>query len=388
MYKKEFDFCEAMYNFCKKLGVNFQGINIFAKRTKLINNFNLVSTNFFKVRNVNNTLFNMFSHTKFGRVIFRTNLIFKNAYDEIKLFQPDVVIFRYGIMGIPVFFNPKKINSNILFISEHQTKEIEEISLNNLGYIVSLFERITQKKYFKNVDAILGVTSEIAKYEVSKENKNIPYLVLTNGININRYPKKKFIEFKGDILKMIFVSAITSKYQGLDRLLIGMKNYNNSLKIELHVVGNVTKDLINNINLLNLDKKVIFHGTKYGKELDMLFDDMHLAIGSLGTHRKGLKYASTLKAREYMARGIPFVISHIDEDIDNNFPFVLKLSSDDNPVDIEELLYFTKYIYKKYGKEISVKMRNYAVRKMAYNSKIKKLVDFIYYLKNVNLHKI
>ena len=39
-----------------------------------------------------------------------------------------------------------------------------------------------------------------------------------------------------------------------------------------------------------------------------------LQVGSLGLHRIGLTEASTLKVREYWARGIPFLLSYEDTD--------------------------------------------------------------------------
>ena len=128
---------------------------------------------------------------------------------------------------------------------------------------------------------------------------------------------------------------------------------------------------------MNLERNIIFHGFKSGEELNKIFDDTHIAIGSLGVHRKDLKYASTLKVREYMARGIAFIISHIDEDIDKNFPFFLKLPSDDESVDIEKVIKFTANIYNKYGESISSVMRNYASEKMDYKAKVGKLLNFI-----------
>jgi hypothetical protein len=68
-------------------------------------------------------------------------------------------------------------------------------------------------------------------------------------------------------------------------------------------------DEINLKNLasrLRINDHIIFHGFVHGKELDRLFEQNHIAVGSLGIHRIGLNQLSILKAREYCARGIPF----------------------------------------------------------------------------------
>jgi hypothetical protein len=104
---------------------------------------------------------------------------------------------------------------------------------------------------------------------------------------------------------------------------------------------------------------------------------MHIGIGSLAMHRNNLKYGATLKAREYMARGIPFIISYIDEDIAEGFPLVLKLKPDDSPVEMEEIIKFTQSNYEKYGVAIPSIMRDYAVREMDHKVKVKALLNFI-----------
>ncbi|GAI27325.1 unnamed protein product [marine sediment metagenome] len=131
-----------------------------------------------------------------------------------------------------------------------------------------------------------------------------------------------------------------------------------------------------------MENNVIFHGLKYGKELDKVFDEVHIAIGTLGIHRKNLKYGSTLKVREYMARGVPFVISYIDEDIEEEFPLFLKLQPDDNPVNMDKVIEFAKRVYEKYGRAVPSIMRNYALRKMDYKVKVNKLLNFVLNLLN------
>ena len=375
VYKKELSFCNAIGKVCTELGIHFKGINIFAREHSNINS--LEDSEYFELKEVNDSLHKIFSRVRLMRSFFRIRPVFKDTYEEIKRFSPNVIVSRYYILHLPALFNPKKVKKNILFISEHQSKEIEELRMGLLHFIFSRFERLKAKKFFRNVDAVVGVTSEIAKYEIERANRKIPYFILTNGIDVEKYKVKKFLKFKGDTLKMIFVGLTTNRWHGLDRLLIGMKNYNGNVKLELNVVGSTTKDIRNLVKLLHLEKEVEFHGHKYGKELDEIFDNSHIAISTLGIHRKNLKYGSTLKVREYMARGITFVISHIDEDIENSFPLYLKLSSNDNPINMYDLIEFTREIYITYGISISSVMRNYALKKMDYKVKANDFLDFI-----------
>jgi hypothetical protein len=50
-----------------------------------------------------------------------------------------------------------------------------------------------------------------------------------------------------------------------------------------------------------------------------------VAIGSLGLYRAKLQEASTLKVREYLARGIPTILGYRDTDFPEWAPFLLQI---------------------------------------------------------------
>ena len=114
-----------------------------------------------------------------------------------------------------------------------------------------------------------------------------------------------------------------------------------------------------------------------GTELDRLFNDCDIAVGTLGMHRKNLTFGSTLKVREYMARGIPFIISYTDEDLSPDLSYVFNAPSDDSPIDLEQVIQFARRLYRSYGENLSVDMHAYAMEHMDYQIKVVKLLDFI-----------
>lgn len=375
VYRKELNFCNAFGEICDKYGIEFKGFNIvFPKKNtatiKSSNYLQLIEIKPEKSKLLGNRLFNY---------ILRNFLFINKANQLVKLYRPDVILLRYYSSRLFVPFNPKKSNKDAILISEHQAKEIEEMKTNPIDKLFVPIEFLKAKMFFKNVDGVIGVTKEIAEYELKRAKKNIPYFVLTNGIEVDKYPLKKYLPYNGKELNMLFVSSVTNIWAGLDRVLKGMYNYQGSINIRLHVVGEVTKEILNMINRLGLRDKVFLHGVKFGKELNEIFDISHIAIGSLGIHRKGLKYASTLKVREYTVRGIPFIISHIDEDIDDDFPFVFRVPDNDDPLNIEAVVNFVEIVYGKY-KDFSMLMRKYALEKMDYKEKVKKLLEYIFYV--------
>ncbi len=89
---------------------------------------------------------------------------------------------------------------------------------------------------------------------------------------------------------------------------------------------------------------MILHGARYGKELDELFEQADLGIGSLGRHRSGIDKIKVLKNREYAARGLAFTYSETDEDFDN-MPYVWKVPANETSMDIQKLIEFHQSIH-------------------------------------------
>jgi hypothetical protein len=380
VYKKELNFCNIFGKICEEYGIKFEGFNI----ALIKGQNNIKGNNYLQIVNVKKYMDDIIRN-KVINYALRNYYSIKEAYNIVKTHKPDVILLRYYSTRLVFPFNPKKYNMGSLLISEHQTKEIEEMKSNFIDKLFIPIEIIKARLFFKNVDGIVGVTKEIAEYEVKRARKNIPYLVLTNGINVDDYPLKKYSSYNGKELNMLLVSSVINKWIGIDRILKGLYNYKGATDIKLHIVGEVKEDILKIIDYLGLKEKVVMYGLKFGKELDKIYDNCHIAIGSLGIHRIGLKYASTLKVREYTSRGIPFIISYIDEDLDDNFPFYLKVPDNDDPIDMNLVLEFTENIYKSYV-DFSQIMRKYAIEKMDYKNKSLSLLKFIFELEKENFY--
>ena len=174
---------------------------------------------------------------------------------------------------------------------------------------------------------------------------------------------------------------MSSFWHGIDRFIRGLHEYNahyaNSTKIVLHIVGDGPelphlKDLTNN---LGLNECVIFHGFKSGKELDEMFDMCHIALDALAGFRKGLTETSSLKSREYCARGIPFIASSKDADFPDGWEFVQKIPDDESPVDMNLVIDFANRIMSE--SEHPHMMRKYAEEHLDWMAKMKKLKEFL-----------
>lgn len=107
-------------------------------------------------------------------------------------------------------------------------------------------------------------------------------------------------------------------WHGFDRVIAGMANYyrthtdTHDYKVYLNIVGFGVPELVDSykkdVAKHQLEKYIIFHSALYGKELDAVFEQSDMGIGSLARHRSGIDKIKTLKNREYAARGIPLFI--------------------------------------------------------------------------------
>jgi hypothetical protein len=131
---------------------------------------------------------------------------------------------------------------------------------------------------------------------------------------------------------------------------------------------------------LELNECINFLGQKNVDGLNEHFDWADLGLGSLGSHRVGLNYTSNLKAREYFSRGIPFFMSSIDEDLVECSKYVLKVTSDDAPLNMEDVINFA--LNMRSDLEHPGIMRNYAETNLDWSVKMKKLMTFLESLVN------
>lgn len=287
-----------------------------------------------------------------------------------------IVYFRYPIAD-KLFLKFLKSVKDYSIITEHQEKE------GTCQYLVSLPIRyFTELLYGRRVrsliDGFVAVTPEILEFEM----KNTPdvghklYITIGNGINVKGTHLRQTPKID-DCIKVLYVGS-AYKPHGIDRFLKGMKMWkkSNAFPVKLSIAGNSShlnyyKRITKRLNLIN---EVEFLGHQSGRKLDELFNKHHIALGNLAAHRKGLSYTSELKAREYCARGIPFILAAEDTDFPSDFAFILKVPQGESYVDIKEVI---KFAYNAVNeRKTSLQMRKYAIDNLDWTIKAKRMKSF------------
>ncbi len=382
VFRKEREFCDLMGEMGKEHGLDFKGLCIVThKKHRPVY---LRFSNYFEIKKIPSLTYSIFSRIPLFCSLFRIRPVYTNAYRAISSYDPDIIIWRFTVTSVPGVFNPKKVKPGVLFVSEHQSKELEELRMSCIGPIISPLIKHNSLKVLGQVDAIIGVTQEITRYEAALTQRNIPGFTFTNGIHVDQYPLKSYRKPSESILRLLYVGSNTARWHGLDRLLRGMSSYRGKVQLELHVAGTMSASIRTLIHSLGIEHHVVDHGYVAGKDLDMLFDLCDLAVGTMGMHRKNMSHGSTLKVREYMARGIPFIISYTDDDISLDSPFVLMAPPDDTPIDMGHLITFITRVHEKYGTQVISEMRSYAYTHMDYRTKMTTFIKFMTSLSDVS----
>lgn len=142
-------------------------------------------------------------------------------------------------------------------------------------------------------------------------------------------------------------------WHGYDRLIKGMKNYytsgNITKKVYYHIVGDGPSlhEYIKLVEKCKLNEYVMFEGKKYGSELDDIYDKCNLAIDALGRHRSKVYYNSSLKGKEYGAKGLP-IVSGVKTDLDllKDYKYYFRVPADDSDIIIEDIISFYNEVYE------------------------------------------
>ena len=287
----------------------------------------------------------------------------------------DILYLRYSP---PLFITPfdfmKKRKCKIIFEYNSIVRDEAKLGKSIFPYLRDIF---FGRSFRKRTDAIIGVTDQITQSQLEYlGGKSMPHITIGNGINAGLLPQRNPPLFDEFTLNLLCVANV-SLWHGLDRLLHGISIYLGTRNVILHIVGDGEElpHLQKLAGDLGIRDQVVFHGFLTGEPLNALFDLCHIAVGSLGIHRKGLIQTSELKGREYCARGIPYIIVCTDPDFPVDFPYILRLPADESSIDIDQVAAFTKTVFA--DPDHSEKMHHYAEEYLDWSVKMKKLKGFL-----------
>lgn len=300
-------------------------------------------------------------------------------------FNFDMIVLRYAGAD----FSAKSYFGRTAVVTEHHTNELEEgkatlLHKRGWGRQIKRLRYQLERRFGGPVRStakgIIGVTEELRQLELGRSTCVPPSTVIPNGIDAGRVVQTCFAPFDGRVLHLVFVASAVSlrnaPWHGLDRVVEGIRRYTGTVRIQLHIVGRPDREFVDYVAPMR--PSVILHGEKYGGELDDLMAGMNLGLSTLALYRKQMQQACSLKTREYMARGLPFVLGYDDPDLSHtawNSGFFWKVPNDGRPINIDELVRFAANVSRR--AETSTTMRNIAFDHMDWTAKMAQMYTFV-----------
>lgn len=283
---------------------------------------------------------------------------FRNFLRKVKKENPTIKI----IMEIPTYPYDHEIMAGILNYPLH-VKDVY-----NRERLKGLVDRVPIIGETDNLPALWGI-------------KTIPFV---NGIEIKTIQPKKDAHIENEI-HLLSVSTIEF-WHGYDRMIKGLEKYYKKnvahRKIIFHIVGtgNDEEQYRQIVKESNLEKCVIFEGELHGDKLDIIYDQSDIAIECLGMYRKNMSISSSLKSREYLAKGLPIVAGCKNDIINekNPFKYYLEVPNNDSEIDIEKIIEFYDQIYSRRSREqVISEIREFAENNIDLKVTMKKIINYI-----------
>ncbi|MDR2547872.1 MAG: hypothetical protein LBC96_10320 [Lachnospiraceae bacterium] len=328
--------------------------------SKIRNHISLFELNGMSVEmyNINNCVTNKWQHIPYGYDVYYIR-IYNEPTDEAFVSFCETV---------------KKINSKSKIILEFPS-----FSRDDLTSTVPLDSIVSDNEDYSRLRFCID---KIVSYSKDENIWGIPTIRMVNGIEVEAISPRQ-IKCKQNSICVIAVASF-NYWHGYDRFLEGLGVYyskGGERDIKLHMVGDgvIVSQYIEIIKKYSLNKRVFMHGIKAGEDLNTIYNRCNIAIESFGNHRRGLTLSSSLKTREYVAKGLPIAGGSEVDIFNDDYPYYLEFPADETPIDINEIIGFYDRVYpnhKNYG-FVNKTIRNFAKYTCDISITMKPVVEYI-----------
>ena len=245
---------------------------------------------------------------------------------------------------------------------------------------------LIDKHYRTKLNGLIdGIFVSDAMHRTGQKLYGVDCVRFSNGYDVENTTVPVHIKQTNNTIVLTCV-AMFSFWHGYERLLYGLKNYVESgprdYSFLINFVGegpelNFYKRLVKENSL---GKFVIFHGKKFGKELDYIYANTDIGISCLGCYKKRIDVIGDLKTREYLAKGIPTIsgckVDLFEKKIDTEY--YREIPNDQTPVYMDDIICFYEFIEEKRKMEsVENSLHEYSIKKFDYNRTILPITEKI-----------
>lgn len=301
---------------------------------------------------------------------------------KLPLSEYDAIILRYDkadASGI-------RLARLMPVFTEHHTDERTELfseakASRSIFFKIFKWLRASLEAYYggpmlRSVRGIIAISDDVRNIQEQKAGRPLNAAVVPNGIGVGETPFSRFKPFDGTTLHLVFPASHFNPYHGLDRLLASMDAYNGPVTLELHLVGNFDHSRLIRHRCVN------YHGQLSEPDYERLMAEMNLGVSTLAVYRRNLTDPAALKTREFMARGLPFIIGYSDVDL-KHLPSAVKpmleFPNDRSLLDFQKILQFVEaFNAPTEGLDLSLEMRRYAEQHLDWARKLEHYYRFVH----------
>lgn len=307
--------------------------------------------------------------------------LLNKAYNIIENDKINFIYIRKQLLDlkqISILQKIKKIDINIKIIMEIPTYPYDqEIKITRFIHL---------KNDKKMRQFINGIVDRIVTFSNDDKIFDVKTIKIMNGVSYANILPRKYKEHKS--INCIAV-AIFADWHGYDRFIKGMirdKELVRECNIHLLLVGKgrILSTYKKMVNDAKMDDYVEFCGELSGERLSNMYNISDIALDSMGRHRVGVYFNSTLKGKEYCAYGLP-IVSGVETELDSmtDVDFYLRIPANDTPVNMREIveLYDRMYRNTDFDKR-SLMIRNHTKMYFDIEFTFKPVIDYIMDIKD------
>lgn len=306
----------------------------------------------------------------FSKQYFKTNLINWNKYDFVYIRKGAI----FDKSFIQLIKKAKQVNPKIKIIVEIPTFPY----MNEFKGILKIIILIKENRW---VPSLREYVDRFVTYSDDRKIFDIECINISNAYDYNLKPI--FVNRDSQEINLLAVASLTF-YHGYDRIIRGLKHYyesdvENKEKISFTLVGdgavlNKYKKMIKEYKLENI---VFLEGKKPIEELKHYYMNADIGIDSLGRHRSGITYNSSLKGKEYLAYGLP-VVSGVKTELDDmNFKYYYRVPADDSAVNIQKIIHWYRKILNNEERiNISEEIYEFGKKNFTFEKTFKPVIKF------------
>jgi len=263
----------------------------------------------------------------------------RRLLEAVEGFRPDLIYLRYGMYVFPIH----RLTKVAPTVEEINTNDL--IQHEGLGFVFSLYNRLTRGTLLRRVDGLVCVSRELAATPAFSVYRK-PTKVISNGIALEAI--KPSPPPKNKIPRLIFIATPGYYWHGIDKLASLARTFPD---LVIDVVG---YDHIPGCGALPDNLKL--HGYLTSYEYENVIKNADVAIGTLALYRKGMQEASPLKTRECLAYGLPVILPYVDTDLDDlDCEFLLRIPNREDNIATHGAA-IRDFAYKMRGRRVDRKL--------------------------------